>query len=323
MGPAIQGGRMEGVMRRTTDEIPIRRYLLGDLSHEERLRFEDEYLADAELFEEFLATENDLIDAYVRGELTKDEREKFEAEYCKSPERREKVEFARTLRQVCALPKEAALVVLAQKASPWKKVWAALSVAPRMPQWAAAAAMIVAWGSWLIVQNRSLRVDLQQALAGQAELRREADTLRQHIVELENSPKDRFHANEQGTEVAKLETPAGSEVTFKLTPGILRSSGGPQNSLNLPPTTSELWLQLILDRDERRTYEAVLLTADRKEIFRGKGLQSHSIGGIAVVAWRLPARSILSGDYVVQLRGRTATGSLEDVESYGFRVLRK
>ena len=142
-------------------------------------------------------------------------------------------------------------------------------------------------------------------------------------MELENSPKDQTRANQQGTEVAKLETPTGLEVTFKLTPGILRSSGGPQNSLSLPPTTSELWLQLILDRDEHRTCEAVLLTADQKQVLRGKALQSHSIGGIAVVAWRLPARSILSGDYVVQLRGQTATGSLEEVESYSFRVLRK
>ncbi|SRR6266851_5575085 len=316
---------MEGAMRRTTDEILMRRYFLGNLPQEERVRVEDEYLADAEVFQEFLATENDLIDAYVRGELTKDERQKFEAEYCKSPERREKVEFARTLRQVCILPKEAVPAVPAQTASPWKKAWAAFSVPPRMPQWALAATVVVmvALGSWLMVRNQRLRVDLQQALAGQAELRREEDTLRQRIVELEKSAKDLTHVNEQGTEVAKLETPTGSEVTFKLTPGILRSPGGQQNSLILPPTTSDLWLQLILDRDEHKTYEAVLLTADRKEVLRGKALQSHSIGGIAVVAWHLPAHSIHSGDYVVQLAGKTATGSLEDVESYSFRVLGK
>jgi hypothetical protein len=59
------------------------------------------------------------------------------------------------------------------------------------------------------------------------------------------------------------------------------------------------------------------------EVFQGKTLQSQSIDGNTVVGWRVPAHSIHPGDYIVQLTGRTATPSLEDVESYSFRVLRK
>jgi hypothetical protein len=52
-------------------------------------------------------------------------------------------------------------------------------------------------------------------------------------------------------------------------------------------------------------------------------LHSHSIDGNAVVTWRLSANSIRSGDYILQLTGRTAAGSMEDLESYNFRVLRR
>src|ERR1039457_904643 len=82
-------------MRKTNDEILLRRYFLGDLPKEERARLEDRYLVDVELFEELLAAENDLIDAYVRGELTEAETQQFEMEYLKSPERRDRLDFAR------------------------------------------------------------------------------------------------------------------------------------------------------------------------------------------------------------------------------------
>src|SRR5258708_24741749 len=109
-------------MRKTNDEILLRRYFLGDLPQEERVRLEDRYLADVEVFEELLAAENDLIDAYVRGELTEAERQQFEMEYLKSPERRERLDFARTLSQVSTLEEEA---LVAHRSSLWKKMWAA------------------------------------------------------------------------------------------------------------------------------------------------------------------------------------------------------
>jgi hypothetical protein len=309
-------------MRRTTEEVKMRRYLLGDLLEEERVRVEGQYLADPATFEELLATENDLIDAYVRGELSKELRHKFETEYFSTPERREKVEFARTLTQIASLARQSAPV---PEISPWKRVWAALSAQQAIPQWAVVvtAFAIAGAGSWLMVQNQRLRLDLQQALAGQAEFRRGEDALRKQIAEFEGNPRDRLHPDQQGSEVAQLEKPMGSEVTLRLSPGMARDSGGQQKTLALSLTASHLQLQLMLDRDEYKTYEAVLETAQRKEVLRGKALQTHSIGGSTVVAWSLPARSMSSGDYIVRLAGKLPTGSLENVESYSFRVLRK
>jgi polyhydroxyalkanoate synthesis regulator phasin len=309
----------EDPMRRTSNEILMRRYLLGDLPQEERVRFEGEYLADAELFEELASTENDLVDSYVRGELTGGEGRRFELEYFRSPQRREKVEFARALNQVSTLEQQAG------RSSLWNKIGSVFSVQHRMPQWAlvAAAIVVLASGSWLMLQNQQLRTGLQQALAGQADLRREKDTLRQQIADIEGNPKDQILENQQGSEVSKLNPPMGSEVTLRLTPGIARGAGDQQKVLFLPPSASSVHLQLILDQDEYKIYEAALLTPEREEVSRGKALQSRSIRGRAVVSWRFPAHSIRSGDYIVQLTGRTAIGSQENVGSYSFRVLRR
>jgi hypothetical protein len=309
-------------MKKATDEILMRRYLLGDLPQEERARLEDRYAADAEVFEEVLATENDLIDCYVRGELAEVERQKFEAEYCKSPPRLERVEFARTLRQISVLASPA---VPAQQASPGTKVWGVFPIPEGIYQWALAAvvAAVVTGGGWLMVQNHKLRVSLQQALAGQAQLLRGQDTLRQHIAELDGNPRNQIHENQQDSDVGRLETPAGPEVTFRMPPGMARGLGWTQKTLVLPTTASRLQLQLMLDRDEYKSYEAVLLTAEGKRVLRGKALPSRSIDGNVVVAWSLPVHSVHSGDYIVQLAGQTANGSLEDVESYSFRILRR
>ena len=278
-------------------------------------------MADAGLFEELVAAENDLIDSYVRGSLEDEERRAFEAEFLKSPERRERVAFADSLNKVCALAKD---VVPAETTAPRKRKWYGFYAPPQMPQWAWAAAVvvIVALGSWLAVRSQRLGVQLRQALAGQAELRHEEDTLRQHVAELERSAKAQTHEDQTNTEVAKLETPTGSEVTVELTPGIARGPGERHNDVVVHPTTAKLRLELMLERGGYENYNTVLLTSERKELLRGERLPSHTIRGNVVVAWSLPVGSIPSGDYVVQLTGKTAAGSQEDLSSYSFRILR-
>lgn len=309
-------------MRKTNDEILLRRYFLGDLPQGVRVRLEDRYLVDVELFEELLAAENDLIDAYVRGELTEAETQQFEMEYLKSPERRDRLDFARALSQVSALGDE---TLTSQRGSLWKKIWAALSIRHGIPQWvlAAAVVVIVASGSWLLVLNKRLRDGLEHAQAGQAELRREENALRQQIAESKGTPKDQVHENQQGSDVAKLEPPMGLEMTLRLTPGIARSTGIPPKTLDLSPPISQVRLQLMLDRGDYQTYEAVLLTADGKELSRERELKIQPMGGSTVVALRIPAQSIDAGDYIVRLTGRTADGGDEDVAAYSFRVLRR
>src|SRR5580698_258747 len=179
-------GRMKGLkseMRSAGDDVLIRRFLLGDLSEEDRRQIEDKYLAAPERFEEFLTVENDLVDAYVRGELTQDENRKFETGYLGTPERREKVGFARALNTAAAREKEISPV---QIDSFWKRLWDALSIHDRVPRWALAASLsgLAAIGAWLIARDQNLRSGLQLAQVQQAEALHEENALRQQLAEI-------------------------------------------------------------------------------------------------------------------------------------------
>ena len=71
------------------------RYLLGLCSQAERERIEAEYFEDGAAFQAMLTAEDDLIDAYARGELTDEERRRFETHFLTSTRGRERVQFAR------------------------------------------------------------------------------------------------------------------------------------------------------------------------------------------------------------------------------------
>src|SRR6266404_2721475 len=73
----------------------IRRYLLGQLSDGAREEIEQDLLANEELFQELLVSEDEIIDEYLGGKLSADERANFETHFLATPERHEKLKFGR------------------------------------------------------------------------------------------------------------------------------------------------------------------------------------------------------------------------------------
>jgi tetratricopeptide (TPR) repeat protein len=74
-------------------------YLLGKLSEEEMLSLEDSYFFDNGSFDELQAAERELIDLYLEGGLSKDQVYQFEHFFLSTPERQEKLSFARALKR--------------------------------------------------------------------------------------------------------------------------------------------------------------------------------------------------------------------------------
>ena len=70
----------------------LRQYLLGDLTGEAQRRVEERLLTEPDFLEELLVGEEELMDDYVGGELSADERLKFERHFLSTPERRRQVE---------------------------------------------------------------------------------------------------------------------------------------------------------------------------------------------------------------------------------------
>lgn len=112
------------------------RYLLGELSDSDAARFEEQYLADRNLFEELAAVETDLIDSYVHAGLQPERRARCEERFLISDILRAKVENAK---------------LLARKASPPR-------VARNLAVWASmAAAIVLMVGSVLLTTRRTDR----------------------------------------------------------------------------------------------------------------------------------------------------------------------
>jgi CHAT domain-containing protein/Flp pilus assembly protein TadD len=78
----------------------LKAYLLGELSPEEEVEVEVRLLSDPEFATELDITVNELIDRYVSHDVEGDELTRVENYLLKSPERREKLNFAQALKEL-------------------------------------------------------------------------------------------------------------------------------------------------------------------------------------------------------------------------------
>lgn len=66
-------------------------YLLGEMDEAEQVRFERDFLADADAYELYLAAQDELMEAYTRGEMTPERRARFDRHFLTTDARRERL----------------------------------------------------------------------------------------------------------------------------------------------------------------------------------------------------------------------------------------
>src|ERR1043165_877806 len=93
-----------------TTHDDLKQWLLGLLPQAEGQALEERLISDAELYEELLIVEEELIDDYIAGELTTEERKSFESYFMNSPERQEQFRIANALRVYIDDSREPAVV---------------------------------------------------------------------------------------------------------------------------------------------------------------------------------------------------------------------
>ncbi|HKP86507.1 MAG TPA: CHAT domain-containing protein [Blastocatellia bacterium] len=91
-------------MIQESDEINIRKFLLGELAEKDQERVEERLMTEAEYFDLLQVVEDELIDDRVNGELPREEQERFDAYFLSTPERHEKVKFAEAFKECVASP---------------------------------------------------------------------------------------------------------------------------------------------------------------------------------------------------------------------------
>lgn len=136
--------------------LEIRLYLLGRLEPGHRFQqVEERMLTQDDYYEELLIVEDEMIDLYLAGALSPDERESFERHFLKTPERRRKLNFARTLRRyVAGVPRPA---------PPRRRPWTLFQPLFASPARAALVALVLICVSllvWrLVINNPNREVD--------------------------------------------------------------------------------------------------------------------------------------------------------------------
>jgi hypothetical protein len=89
-----------------TSHEEIKNYLLGQVSEQEESEVEMRLLADPEFYDELSIVEDELIDQYLGNTLSDTERQSFQSHFVSSPERHQKVRFARALKKYVAVNAE-------------------------------------------------------------------------------------------------------------------------------------------------------------------------------------------------------------------------
>jgi anti-sigma-K factor RskA len=331
-------------------------YLLGSLAREELERFEERYLEDGTLFEELQEIEDELIDDYVSGALSAEQRKQFEEYFLRSPQRREKVEFARGITEHAlewkkegesGAPESSTPALGSSSESdetisrPGKvllfKRWS--QPVPAWRQWGAIAVVVLlaVGGGTLWRRNRELRQELIAAGSNEARLRQEVEAKAANTEELQAKVTDKERDNlklQQRLAEAIARAPhslvegAGKAVftTFlrlgEMAVGGTRGGDEPKiKTLEIPTNTQSVHLEVEVDKNKYRTFQATLerRDADRPAFSRG-GLRP---GNKSTIALDIPASQLTPGDYILTLSGVTPQGNREAVGKHYLKVVRR
>ena len=336
----INTGRKVGPGQEIEDERLIRQYLLGELSEEGQAKVQDRLLCDRQFFDRLVAEENELMDDYLRGALTRQSEEKFESYFLASPERRQKLRFAKALKKRIS---EEALSKPRMEENPRRKHLFGLG-GFSLPSFAAGAvaALIFVVGAWVAIENARLRRQIDNARAAQAEwveraqqserrlsdekqrnrdLTQEIERERSHSLELEREAERLKQAREAGR--AGI---SGGVVSLALMPGLSREgdqSNQLANQLEIPQGTSRVRLELYPEKVGHKNYRAELRTREGKPIWSGNGLKLRKTASGDQVIVNLPAAILTVGDYVLMMRGVEGAEIQERAGTYYFRVVKE
>jgi hypothetical protein len=335
------------VEQTTHSDQTIIRYLLKELSEEDKARFEEAYLGDEDLYEQLQAIEDELIEDYLKGDLSAHEAQLFEQYYLAFEYCRVRVESVRELVEVCSLR---SLTQAAANGTVDNKFFFVglrfwmLAKQHLALGFGAITALILLLGLGLVIELSGLRRQLasvndeRKALEQRAEeaaqqLAHEREQLtgeRKHNIALREkleSVNNRLGQLER--ELARAQAPKDQIVFLVLTLGI-RDVGKLDRAV-ISANTSFVELRVNLEGRETanlRSYRVVVKTVEAgKEIWGQEGISPRLYRSAQYVVVRVPANRFTSAagiDFMLTLGALTAGGKeYEEIENYYFKVISK
>jgi hypothetical protein len=322
------------------DTTQISRYLLGQLPKDELDRIESRLMTENGLFDLAETVEDEVIDRYVRSELAPEERRRFERRLLPSERIGERVALARALaahagRRNTGRTERArrSHVVPLFRPAAARLAWAASLVVLLLAGWLGVQ-LVGLHGqvddverARLAAVERAEELESEVERAGAAEARgvqvvaERAETLegelvaaRERIAELEARPVP-APPSPEGDRVARRVRKPGDYATlfFALA---TRSENGPR-VLNLESKETAR-LEIELGPPPAGQVEATV-TRDGVVIWREMGVEVEVFEGESMAVLLLPAESLQSGRYSVELREQ---GAERPLGSHAFVVER-
>lgn len=317
------------------NETEIRRFLLGELSENDRNAIEAKFFADEDFFVQIRASEDELIESYIRGTLETSEKEKFERNFLTTKTHRQRIAFTREmlgklneLNATAAVKKTETVVA---KTSVLNSIIEFFKT-PKFAFGAGFAILIVLFGGWFLLKTSNetdivkqitptptVKVETNQAENVQTVSPNQNVSVNSNV----QTPKPEIANNSKPTtETPKKEAEKPKEIAVNpvlaLFAGTVRSNGK-TSELNLPKNASGANLVLNLEAQDYQTYRAEIVDADGNVIYRSGKLRARN----SKINTFVPAKNLKRGDYMLKLYGFNPSGAEESAADFQFRVNQK
>jgi hypothetical protein len=322
----------------------ISRYLLGQLSPQERTWLEQEYFSNDDFFEEMLATESELTEAWLNAELPPQSRMDFEARFLRTPDGRQRLRNAATVQEILQQAAERQMADSPEKqvadssekqhldlkriVPQFSNGLSSLLSLPVIPHGVVALLLLgVAGNTFFLHSLRNQFRQSQQQMqslssVGPSELN--SSTMpagrafaKNGISQLPSSAI-RQTVSQEAILTGDSDTRAHVVAEMTLLPGLIR--GG--NSVNhLLRSAEDQMVRLHFSLPDRRysQYKIVIQTVDGRTIYISpltRPVNSHREQSVSIT---VPMSLLKADDYPIALHGLTE-GKEETVEEYFLRV---
>lgn len=278
-------------------EALARRYLLGDVSDQDREVVERQFISDSAARDIVLLAEEDLIEQYLEGRLPQSDQTAFLECYTQTALQRRRLRIANSIRAFAF--EHGSLAGPPPAVSRWRALISSLK--PRnamvfLPVTALAILAIVVGTVWLGRLNGKRLQQDDRRLAIEREL-----------AELN----------------AANQTAGRDQVQNLVLPPVSVRSVSSGNELTLQPATRVVELSLLLNQPQRyATFQATVRRVGASDEFRIEQLRVVSDSGVSAMPLRLPVHMLVRGLYQVSVNGTTTDGKSEPVAEYTFSLIR-
>ena len=310
------------------------RYLLGDISEEQRLQVEGMFLSDDQHYERLLAIEDELFYDYAQGKLSPGEREQFEKSFLSSERNRRKAMLASALAHKMS---EAASYMAAESGLAnrepqfsWQFLKSYFSVqSTAISLSLAALAVVLLISIWLVIGIRRLRSEFDQFRVQRAaqvdELHRQAQEERVRAADLKRKLDRENDENARlKKELSEIQVQYGEQkhkplslISLVLTPSVVRDQASGMKKLRIPPGVRLIKLRLNIKGEvEYKSYQVLLLTVEGVKRWSQDMLRAKKSGSVQSIDLWLPSRILVEGDYELRLMGYISDGTTEETGDY-------